>query len=242
MGADVMPETSCAAPRFRERSNGGIDFANRSTLDAWQVAWSHLQAGVQPDGLGALLPKGRSTTPRSIQTALLAGPARAALPQLMAATRALEISTALAAAIPLVGAGPGLTPSWDDLLVGFLCGLRATAGKDRGQKRFFTEFAMAVGKASALTSPVSRSYIEQTADGFGPTWIEDVLAAIGAGDCELTRQTTARALRMGHTSGTDMMLGVVLGSAAWQAGAQAAHALAVLSCPELHCATTPQGM
>ena len=237
----MTPVTSCALPRCRAL-NAGIDFANASTMNAWQIAWSHLQACVQPDGLGALLPNGRRTAPRSIQTTLLAGRARAALPRLMAATRALEISSCLAVAIPLIGAGPGLTPSWDDLLIGFICGLRATAGKDRSQERFLSEFAMAVNNASARTSPVSRSYIEQTADGCGPAWIEDVFAAIGAGDGDLTRHTTVRALRMGHTSGTDMMLGALLGSSAWQAGTQTAHVLAVLSCPELDCAIAAQGM
>jgi hypothetical protein len=223
-------------------SNGAIDLTDWSTLHAWQIAWSHLQACVQPDGLGALLPNGRRAAARSAQAALLAGRARAALPRLVAATRALEIAPCLGAAIPLIGAGPGLTPSWDDLLIGFICGLRATAGKDRNQELFLIELGAAVNDASAATSAVSRSYIEQTVGGSGPAWIEDVLAAIGAGACELTRRATARALRTGHTSGTDMLIGAMLGSSAWQAGTQAAHVLAVLSCPDLDCAITPQGM
>ncbi len=231
----MTPEIGCALPRFCA-SNGGIDFTNRSALHAWQIAWSHLQACVQPDGLGALLPNGRRAPARSVQTALLAGRARAALPRLVAATRALEIAPCLAAAIPLIGAGPGLTPSWDDLLIGFICGLRAIAGKDRAQERFLTEFGLAVNNASTATSTVSRSYIEQTVEGFGPAWIEDVLAAIGGGACERTRRATTLALRTGHTSGTDMMIGAVLGSSAWQAGTQAADVLAVLSCHEPHCA------
>ena len=233
-----MPETSCAFSPFRV-SNGRIDFANRPALQAWQITWSHLQACVQPDGLGALLPNGQRTAARSVQTALLAGRARAALPRLVAATRELKIAPSVAAAIPLIGAGPGLTPSWDDLLIGFICGLRATDGKGRSQARFLTEFGVAVNNASAATSAVSRSYIEHTVHGFGPIWVEDVLAAMGAGDCELTRRATARALRMGHTSGTDMMIGAVLGSSTWQAGTQAADVLAVLSCHEPRCATAP---
>jgi hypothetical protein len=237
VGTHVTPERSCAPP-FRV-SNGRVDFANPSTRDAWQIAWSQLQSCVQPDGLGALLPNGRCTAARSVQTALLAGRARSALPLLVASTREHEIAICLANAIPLIGAGPGLTPSWDDLLIGFICGLRATAATSRIQRRFLTEFGLAVENASAATSAVSRSYIEHTVDGFGPIWVEDVLAALGAGDCELTRRATARALRMGHTSGTDMMIGAVLGSSAWQAGTQAADVLAVLSCHEAHCATAP---
>ena len=236
----MTPETGCALPRCRESSNGGIDLTDRSALRAWQIAWSHLQACVQPDGLAALLPNGRRAPARSVQTALLVGRARAALPRLVAATHALEIAPCLAAAIPLIGAGPGLTPSWDDLLIGFICGLRATDGNDRSQGRFLAEFGVAVDNASTATTAVSRLYIEHTVHGFGPIWIEDVLAAIGGGDCERTRRATARALRMGHTSGTDMMIGAVLGSSAWHAGTHAADVLAVLSCHEPHCAIAPR--
>jgi hypothetical protein len=227
----MNPETSCVLPGFRA-SKRGIDFANPSTMNAWQIVWSHLQTSVQPDGLGALLPNGRSTAPRSIQTALLAGQARSALPRLIASTRKLEIAESLGAAVPLIGAGPGLTPSWDDLLIGFICGLRATAGKDRDQESFIIHFGEAVHNASAATTAVSRSYIEHAVDGAGPVWIEDVLAAMGAEDLELTKRTTERALGIGHTSGTDMMIGAVLGSAAWQAGTQARDVLVVLSCDE----------
>jgi hypothetical protein len=189
--------------------------------------------------LGALLPNGQRTAARSVQTALLAGRARAALPRLVAATWELKIAPSVAAAIPLIGAGPGLTPSWDDLLIGFICGLRATAGKDRDQESFIFHFGEAVHHASAATTAVSRSYIEHAVYGTGPVWIEDVLAAMGAEDLELAKRTTERALGIGHTSGTDMMIGAVLGSSAWQAGTQAADVLAVLSCHEPRSATAP---
>lgn len=163
------------------------------------------------------------------------------MPLFIGSTRGVDIAASLDAAIPLLGAGPGLTPSWDDLLIGYICGLRATAAKDWSQVCFLSQFGEAVHKASlAATTAVSRSYIKRTIEGLGPAWIEDVLAAIGVGDPELTKCAAAHALAVGNTTGTDMMLGAVLGSSVWQAGAQTAHVLAALSCHEPHPVQTRQ--
>ena len=215
-------------------ATGMIDFSHRSTLRAWQIAWSQLQACDQSEGLCALLPNRSHKARLSIHTEMLLSPVRAKLPLLIGNTRCVEIAPSLAAAIPLVGAGPGLTPSWDDLLVGYICGLRATAAKNRNQVCFLSQFGEAVHSASAVTTAASRSYIASTIEGCGPEWVEDVLAAIAIGDSELTFRMAVRALRMGNTSGTDMMLGAVLGSSVWQASTQIIDVLAALSCREVH--------
>ena len=217
-----------------------VDFRDRPTLRAWQIAWSHLQACVQPEGLCALLPNRSHVARLSIHTEMLLPPVRATLPLLIGNTRCVEIAPSLVAAIPLIGAGPGLTPSWDDLLIGYICGLRATAAKNWSQVCFLSQFGEAVNRASAVTTAVSRSYIASTIEGCGPEWVEDVLAAIGIGDSELTFRMAVRALRMGSTSGTDMMLGAVLGSSVWQASTQIADVLAALSCREVHPVKTRQ--
>ena len=211
-----------------------VDFSNRSTLRAWQIAWSQLQACDQPDGLCALMSNRSQIARLSIHTELLVSPARATLPLLINSTRCVEIAHSLDAAIPLLGAGPGLTPSWDDLLIGYICGLRATTAKNWSQVCFLSQFGEAVHSASAVTTAVSRSYIASTIEGCGPQWVEDVLAAIGIGDSGLTCRMAVRALRMGNTSGTDMMLGAVLGSCVWQATTQIVDVLAALSCCEVH--------
>lgn len=211
-----------------------IDFGDESVSIAWEAAHSLLLSAIQPDGLGALLPKGRRLKPRFIQTALLARRASVSLPLLIAATRECAVSRALAAAVQLIGAGPGLTPSWDDLLVDYICGLRVTLTvEDRKRALFLDQFGLAIHQASSRTTDVSRRYIERTVRGEGPAWIEDVLHAIALGDLERAQHATRPTMNIGTTSGTDMMLGAVLGSAAWQLGAQAIAMLATLSCHRL---------
>ena len=206
-----------------------LDFENGPTLEAWHIAWGQLRSAAPSDGLGALLPNVRGAATCSIQTELLASRALSSIPLLVASARQIDVAASLTASIPLIGAGPGLTPSWDDFLIGYICGLRATAATSWKRARFLARFGEAVRDASTVTSAVSRSYIQRAVAGHGPEWIEDALAAIAAGDSGRTVRTTARALRIGNTSGSDMMLGVILGSSTWQTSTETAEVLAALS-------------
>ena len=208
---------------------GALDFKNPLTRQAWQTAWLQLQACASCDGFGAMLSDACQNPPHSPLTTIIVARARTALPQLIRSTRQLDTVASLSVALPLIGAGPGLTPSWDDLLIGFLCGLRASRGGDRLQAWFISQFGSAVSRASTKTTTVSRSYIQRTINSVGPAWIEDTLVAIAAGDLIRTYSATAQALRVGHTSGTDMVLGAILGSSVWQDGIEVNQVLSVLS-------------
>ena len=209
------------------RLSGAIDFTNPLILQAWRTAWRLLQGCTQSEGLGVMLSR---RSPCSPLTAALVIQARTALPRLIQSARQLDLVSSLAIALPLLGAGPGLTPSWDDLLIGLLCGLRVTSGSDPSRCQFINQFGRAMARASTKTTAVSRAYIQRTVDGAGPVWIEDALAAIAAGDTIDAHAATARASRVGHTSGVDMMLGVILGSAVWQHGSDVKQVLSALSC------------
>jgi hypothetical protein len=209
------------------RASDALDFSDPLIRQAWRTAWLQLHNCTLCDGLGAMLSR---RLPGSPLTATLVTRVRTALPELIQSAQQLDIMSSLAAALPLVGAGPGLTPSWDDLLIGFLCGLRVTSGSDPSRCQFINQFGRAMARASTKTTAVSRAYIQRTIDGAGPAWIEDALAAIATGDSMGTHAATARALRVGHTSGVDMMLGVILGSAVWQHGSEVNQVLSALSC------------
>lgn len=218
-----------------------LDFANRGVHEAWTAAWTILRNHPSSDGLGAMLPHGNVHSARSPLTAMIVWRAGAALPRLVRFTRGMDVTGSLAVALPLIGGGPGLTPSWDDLLIGFLCGLRASGGNHEAKSRFVGHFGIAVAEASAGTTAVSRAYICRTVKGTGPEWIESALAAIRAGDPTRTRAATARALRVGHTSGADMMLGAILGSSVWQDGREADEMLSALSCENSACSPMSDG-
>jgi len=204
-----------------------LDFATPSIRRAWSAAWLQLRSCSSYDGLGVML-SGR--LPHSPLTRAVVARARPALPQLIRSIRQLDLAPSVSVALQLLGAGPGLTPSWDDLLIGLLCGLRATCRGDLHHNQFSREFGGGILGGSEKTTAVSRAFVLRTINGSGPKWVEDALAAIAAGDSSYARSATARALGVGHTSGTDTMIGAILGAAIWQRGNEPDQVLSALSC------------
>jgi hypothetical protein len=104
----------------------------------------------------------------------------------------------------LAGLGIGLTPSGDDVLVGaFVAGrwLGGRAGRvpDAGGRLDF----------SGLTTALSAGTLAAAGAGQGPQSLHALLAAIAGGDRSRIIRATAALAALGHTSGTDMTVGVL---------------------------------
>ena len=102
----------------------------------------------------------------------------------------------------LIGLGPGLTPSGDDFLVGTLASLEAI-----GERKAHAALARAItGIAGALTAPLSACFLRAAAAAhFG----EDLHLAVSSaltGDADTAIKTAGT---IGHSSGWDMMAGIV---------------------------------
>jgi hypothetical protein len=119
------------------------------------------------------------------------------------------------AARGLAGFGPGLTPSGDDLLAGFAaaCTLVGDAlGLDDVARRRVTAALLAGAERGA--SPLGRVWLEHACRGELPepmTRFTAALLAVGASDLE---RATRGALAVGASSGTDWMVGFLLGASA----------------------------
>ncbi|MEV0623468.1 DUF2877 domain-containing protein [Nonomuraea sp. NPDC050404] len=107
----------------------------------------------------------------------------------------------------LVGFGPGLTPSGDDLLVGVL----AVLSRGGGGAAFHT-LASVVRRHAGRTTDVGAHYLRLAAGGhFGEPIVNLVDALVtGAGRAAVPARTKA-ALRVGASSGADGVAGVLLG-------------------------------
>ena len=134
------------------------------------------------------------------------------------ATRQLRVHEAALAVVGLIGCGPGLTPSGDDLIVGFLAGLWSTAGDDPARHTFRHALCEAVAGAAGATGDISRAYLTHATRGRFAEPLAALAGRIGDGATvgEIERLTAA-ALRVGHSSGSDGVLGLLLGLAAWSA-------------------------
>jgi hypothetical protein len=177
-------------------------------LAACRSAERALEARRARIGIG--LPAGYSAAARKLD---------ASAEDLAAATRRCDDLAAANAAAALVGLGPGLTPSGDDFLVGFLAGLWSMAGKRTEHLRFLASLGKAVVRLSRRTNNISRTYLFHAARG----QVSSRLAALAGAICRGERPqgllaTAEAAMQIGHTSGMEAVSGLLTGLAAWGIG------------------------
>jgi hypothetical protein len=102
----------------------------------------------------------------------------------------------------IVGTGHGLTPSGDDVLIGALALLDAL-----GERRAHANLARAVDLIPpGLTSPLSHCFLRTAAAGHVGEGLHAAVSSILRGDAD----SAIAAIRdIGHSSGWDMMAGIV---------------------------------
>jgi hypothetical protein len=107
----------------------------------------------------------------------------------------------------LLGLGPGLTPSGDDLVVGLMA---VVTLRPVGPARVLCESAAEM--APRLTTQVSANYLRLGALGEFSARLEDAAIALlgNAGSADLA-PAVLRLLDSGHSSGTDTAVGLYLG-------------------------------
>lgn len=106
----------------------------------------------------------------------------------------------------LLGLGPGLTPSGDDVLCGVLLALDAIGARPAAA-RLAAAISEAVGTA---TTPLSAAFLAAAAEGQGAEALHRFIAAAIAADLDALPETIVDLGRIGHTSGWDAMAGAVL--------------------------------
>jgi len=160
---------------------------------------------------GGLLPAVAALLRREpVPPTALAQMACPGLADLLATTGARDWRAAASAARPLLGLGPGLTPSGDDVLVGWLAGL--WAGLPDGRP---------------VVATIGRSLLAAAVDRTGAL-SHAFLAAVGAGEASepvcrfVAVPDDARLqalLAIGETSGADLLAGYLLARAALSSAA-----------------------
>lgn len=103
----------------------------------------------------------------------------------------------------LVGSGPGLTPSGDDLLAGALVAAHATADPRLAEWRRLTRVALATRRTTA----VSRALLVHAMDGYAIPELARFLVALCRGDDPAPPLAALRAV--GHSSGQALVDGAV---------------------------------
>ncbi len=133
-------------------------------------------------------------------------PGRDDLPQLAADALADP-----AAARALLGLGPGLTPSGDDVLCGMLLVLGATSGPAT-VRALHRALADAVARDLGRTTALSATLLRSALDGYAVPPVLGLLTSAQLTPARSTPPDLAGAVRavteVGHSSGSDLLLGV----------------------------------
>jgi hypothetical protein len=117
----------------------------------------------------------------------------------------------------LIGLGAGLTPSGDDLLVGYLAGLWCAVWDKSELAQSVSNLGKVVVRLSRQTNDISRTYLYHASRGQVSSRLADLAEVICRGqNSDRLLTTVASAMQVGHTSGMDAVTGLLIGLAAWE--------------------------
>jgi hypothetical protein len=133
------------------------------------------------------------------------------LRKIIAATLAGKASFDINSLVPLMGLGPGLTPSGDDAIGGALIALHLL-GEDRARDTIWQKLSPHV---AAATNDISHAHLEAAAEGLGHEAIHGIANALLTGNAAHLDEEIAAVYGIGHTSGWDALVGVVMTMNTW---------------------------
>jgi hypothetical protein len=197
------PVWKCRVPELHADMNLAV------TQKAWSIAWDLLNVEQEisnADIIADDLFQGNLDSPLSQR---IAKPVL----HLITSTEHYNLEDALLAAAKMIGLGPGVTPSGDDILIGFLAGLWSMAGQDQKQLSFIRSFGAELVQLSKGTSEISRTYIYHATQGQFSSSLSQLAEAIATGDG--VEEATQTAMRVGHSSGMDSVTGLLIGLCIW---------------------------
>lgn len=122
-----------------------------------------------------------------------------------------DLSPNIGAFVPLLGLGPGLTPSGDDAIGGALIALHLL-GEYRARDAIWEKLCPYI---AAATNNISRAHLNAAAEGFGHEAIHRIANSLLAGDAAHLREEIDAVHAIGHTSGWDALAGLVMTLTVW---------------------------
>lgn len=220
-GSELSVDLRTANPWHVNLDALRIDLHQYPQAQAWALAWFELETHRCKVGWPAMM-EGPSCAARDSVTSatrtMLGRRGGQAVPLLLEATRNLKCDAAAAAIEPLIGLGSGLTPSGDDFLVGYLAGLRSTAGGEVLRERFLAAIGAWLSTATGRTNAISAAYLDSAARGNVSEPIATLAQQLAHAQApDDVRVATRAALSVGYTSGADGVLGLLLGCLPWAA-------------------------
>ena len=185
---------------------------DRSSLDARHVVgrvWKMSQASSLSGGLLACWPS--MSEAASPMHAALTRRLDGCLPLLARGTVKRDATSIERALWAMIGLGPGLTPSGDDFIVGYLAALWSQSSRDATLQPLLEDLRAPLRSMTAKTGAISRQFILDASVGQFSEPLVDLVRAIALGNGDHVAIAAARVLRIGHSSGADAVLGLLFG-------------------------------
>ncbi len=197
-----------------------VDWTRADLAKGLELLAAEARRRAPAEGLGRLIPYlagGRSEAPATAPNTLIltsAWPAMRQLSDWLRQPPPAGIGSVSPAAVArgLLGLGPGLTPSGDDLIGGALIALRAL-GADAAA-RGLAQCALQL--APERTGRISRAHLAAAAEGEAAAALHETLAAVLGGDTAGLGAHLDDIGAIGHCSGWDALAGATI-VLAWRA-------------------------
>jgi len=188
------------------------DMANPTVITAWQSVWQLLNDRQVNFGSELIA---RDLLSQTSKRSALTQRVSKSLHNILVATRQFNL-TADNEIDTLIGLGTGLTPNGDDILIGYLAGLWCTTNGKTERLDFLSTLSEAVIRLSNGTNDISRTYLYHAANGHFSSRLINLTNAICSGsDPEHIQSCAESAMQVGHTSGMDVVSGLLIGLIAW---------------------------
>jgi len=198
---------SCNLPALQ------ADMTNPVVATAWRRAWQTLNERQIRSG-AEIIAQDLFLSGETIRAGV-SRKAGEAMRNLFEATQRYDM-TSVSSVRALIGLGAGLTPSGDDLLVGYLAGLWCSVLDKSERVQFVSNLGKAVIRLSCQTNDISRTYLYHASRGQVSSPLTNLAEAICRGENSDRLITTIKsAMQVGHTSGMDVVSGLLVGLAAW---------------------------
>ncbi len=191
--------------------DGRLSALTADIQQAWSITWQTLDAGQRLRKTELIA----EDLFRSGQGPQLTRRLSQHVHELLASAERFDSHACAEAAHRIIGLGPGVTPSGDDMLIGFLAGLYSMSGSQTDRLQFIQAFGNALFLFSKETNDISRTYIQHAVKGEFSSSIVTLIEAIHIGEEGRLISVTKNAMQIGHSSGMDSITGLLIGLAAW---------------------------
>jgi hypothetical protein len=197
---------SCDLPSLQ------ANMTNPAVATAWRSVWQTLNERQIQSG-AEIIAQDLFRSDGTIRTGV---PRKAgeAMRRLFQSAQQYDLNTA-SSVRALIGLGAGLTPSGDDLLVGYLAGLWCTIQGKNERVQFVSGLGKVITGLSGRTNDISRTYLYHAAQGQVSSRLANLAEAICREENSDLLATAQSVMQIGHTSGMDAVTGLLIGLVNW---------------------------